>query len=1425
MRRSDWESVETQAKALLDYIEKTSSEALSARSKEIAERGERLRVTGTPIAPETQALLAEILTPPVGTPWGETVAKVAKLDAAIVEAENAFSAKLRGQATAIVSWSDEPEATRSEIEQKFRAALDPIHRGQVPEALQALNHAIRTSLPKAVARRDAARQAGGALAGVARDLGLPSTDLESALTRDSDAAPFDWVDTVTVIERESQRVADSLRDRVLQTVESLRATLASIKEMELDPEENLAKLREITAQVPAAGPAELPALLESARSLVEEPVVAIVAGLLDEVRPKLVEARRLGRDPSEVFAAMNRAREALRLRIYSEALAASQEALERVGQLTADLDSVRAEAVSLQGLLDRLTAAGFSATPYREPLARALQLLDRVELEPARTLLNDAVRRLGEEAVQHFNGELDELTRIADLAKERGFLPEAVPDQIQKARRLLEDGEITDAGELVSQVEVTLRTAAGPFVARRVEEIERGFEEFPEKSLVAPVRLLLADADVHLRVKEDLAASLESLRKAEREFAAVFAAHASALVEGLEEERRTLEAMGGAGDELQRQIDEVQQIFNMGDFVKASKASQEIRTRAHQQMLLRSEEAVSHAKLATVELGKMGLEVPKIRASFDEAQALARVHKYAEGYQAANAVEHAASRLRGEAQVVLNELQAAQDLWQSLKQSGIAVDGYRDSITKARQLYQSLEFEPARATLTELTRQLERDRTAAETGRLLSEIDQLAQDARRLTLPIEELTDRWSDLTRRAQGGEAADLKPQAEALHVELVRLLRPVLEEHLKAIEGDLEVAQSAGIEVPKVVEMLGDARRRLAAPVPAGVAERLDAARAELVETRGFLEHAQRVSQRARDALVVAQLAHADTTPFTHRLDQLDGLLSAREYAKSIEQASALEREIAQATYHHVSKTLAGFQGMVVRARQDGSDTTLAENLLRQARTALEDGKPLDGLQLAGRSEAELERVELQLRVGQGSLKAIDDRLGAARKDGILSAPAAEAVAKARAAFEAKRYDAVLELSIEAADLLALAEAAHRRAREALDSAERQLQEAERFGADSAEAIPVLQVARTRFTEGAYALATERAREASEKARWSIERVYASAIAEVHAFLEIGRKAGLNAELDPIIGPLDGAESALKVRDWAKATSMLEKARQAAYLAMDGAVAARFDRIQPLYEDPTPASEGERALREKARAEVEAERARHAYEPAMALLGEELARATERRRQELAGRLGELKDQIWIGEKLGVDTTPVMELLSEAKRSIETGKFPGVPEQIAAARSTLNGIVGPRLADRWKELQTEVVFAQEGLHVILGPVPERLQEVDRLRSAGDALAAARLFLAQEEELNQRKSMHRELLNVTYLIDAGLSKASEARLDVAEARKLLDESIRLRATDYAQALAKARESLASIQSVLKAVEPTPVTPAWPFRRSPGEP
>ncbi|MGB6501456.1 MAG: hypothetical protein WBG19_08685, partial [Thermoplasmata archaeon] len=138
-------------------------------------------------------------------------------------------------------------------------------------------------------------------------------------------------------------------------------------------------------------------------------------------------------------------------------------------------------------------------------------------------------------------------------------------------------------------------------------------------------------------------------------------------------------------------------------------------------------------------------------------------------------------------------------------------------------------------------------------------------------------------------------------------------------------------------------------------------------------------------------------------------------------------------------------------------------------------------------------------------------------------------------------------------------------------------------------------------------------------------------------------------------------------------------------------------------------------------------------------------------------------------------------------------------------------------------------EVTFAEEGLHVSVGPVKEAMKAADELLSAGHLLEGGAKLLKVEEELNLRKALHRELTNLHYLIDAALARAEERQIDTSKARGLLDESLRQRATDYPAALRTAREALKLLQAEGVVVgEPQPsaaapaATPFWPFRRPP---
>jgi hypothetical protein len=1443
VRRSDWEGVEIQARALLEYLAGHVATAIEQRRRKTVESVDLLTAAGVPVSATARTEIEALAHLPADEPWVDTVARLVRVEEELQRAgvENISGAQAR--ATALATWAGLTGARLADFSRRVEEAALPAKEGRIADALGTIAALERDGLPEAKARHDVARSVAEARVAIAKEHGAPTGEVEAALRVDLEATSERWPETVTALDAAVERLGEVLRERTAQVLGTLRLALDSLTEYGTDPTEARLAVDTAISRLPFVPAAEIPALLSEARRSAEEPIVAVVAALLDEVRPRISEARRLGRDPSEVFAAMNRAREAMRLKIYSEALAASQEAAVRVAKLTEDLDAARDELQALEEMVARFHRAGFAPEGFETALARARAHLDRAEVDAARALLKETVVQLGRDSLKFFFDRWTALDRVRGYAREHGFLTAEADATLDSVRALLDQGDLGAGAESLGRAEVELRNAAAPYVARRVQEMEQGFADIPDDALTAPVRRLLADADVTLRVKEDLIGAIESLRRAEREFASVFAVHASALVDLLEEERRVLEAMGGAGDEIQRQIDEVQQIFNMGDFVKASRASQEIRTRAQQQQLLRSEEAISHAKLSLVELETLGLDLGRFRAHLEEAQAAARAGHYAEAHQLSQALEGTAVRTRSEAQGIVEEVARAQELLGDLREIGVDPEPFYEPIRAARLAVQSLDFAGARTTIQAAQHKLTEAAARVETERLFSEIDRLIEDGRRLSAPMEPFGVRLHTLRTEQVTAAPEATRTATRLLHEDLVAILVPVLEENLRSLERDLDIARGAGVDLDRIVAPLAEARRRIALPVPVGAAALLDAARAEFIGTRGLVEHAERVAKRAREATAQADLLRVDVGLSRAAMDQVESALARREYARVIELGGPLEREVLQATYHHVSKTLAGFRATVTRLRNEGGDTTVAENLLHQARMALDEGRPVDAVQFASKSEAELERAELQRQIADGSIEAAERSFQRAGKDGVVAPSAAAEIGTARKFLEKHAYPDVLEHAILASDILVTSRESHRRAKEAYGSAESQVREASGFGASIAEAEGRLAEAQQMIEAGHYPEAIRASREATELGRWAIERLFAGPVGELRRLVDGARKEGLTTEVDSVEAVVMEAEAALRAREWRLAREAIARGESASRRVFEAVVETRWRDVETeLARGPRP-SEAETSRREELRGTITRHRSQGEFAGALGLVREELEQARARRRGSLEAGLVELKERLWVGERLGVDTTPMMQTFSEARVALDAGRLNEGEALFHRAMESLEHAIVEPFARRMSGLLTEINFAAEGLRVSVGPVRQRFEEIEVLGKAGHRLEGARLLLAAEEDLSLRKSLHRELMNLHYLIDAALGRASERRLDTSAARALLAESIRLRDTDYAAALEKARDALRRLQGEMGPA-PTPApsteaarssappdtapsgsssTPFWPFRRPPG--
>ncbi len=229
-RRADWNGVESQSKAMTDYLSKTVPTTIQERRTRTAESVRRFSGLGLVVPAEVNTELAALAHPPEGEAWSATVARLAHVEEALHTSEMAHVNEVRERALAVATWAGLTGARRSEFEKRLDDALLPVKEDRLAEAFEGVDRLLRTGLPESAGRRQKVQDEGTRLVAAAKEFGAPTSHLEAALTAGADAAPDRWPDVVPTAEVAIREVGEALRERCVQILEALRTSLDSTRE-------------------------------------------------------------------------------------------------------------------------------------------------------------------------------------------------------------------------------------------------------------------------------------------------------------------------------------------------------------------------------------------------------------------------------------------------------------------------------------------------------------------------------------------------------------------------------------------------------------------------------------------------------------------------------------------------------------------------------------------------------------------------------------------------------------------------------------------------------------------------------------------------------------------------------------------------------------------------------------------------------------------------------------------------------------------------------------------------------------------------------------------------------------------------------------------------------------------------------------------
>ncbi len=1405
-----WEKAEELANRLREEADRAMRTDLDGRRSTLKERATRFSegVGATP--QEVTDLFQRAGQSMEEAKFLDASKALGEAEAALKKAEEGLTEAAHERVRTLVQWAGEGKHL-SDIEEKLGPCFATLAKGDFKASNACFEKSIPECLPGGERMLRERAEAARTILKLSQDLEVEFPDLQKAIDAAPQARPLSWDVADKAIEDAKRTTEKALRERCTERVQELRSLSETLKEEGAEFSEGEATLEEVLSQLPQAPLEDLRSLVSRATGAVEGPAMSVVAAYIDEVRPRLVEARQLGRNSLPAIEEVNQAREAYRKKRFREAVQRAQKALEIVSDLVADMEAGHEEVTEFKSLLARLASGGLTSSVYEDFAKKAEDALRHNELDKMRTELQEGLRVVGRESLPFFRNQLDSYKRVLGLVEERGWSSPELPEKLKEVRKHFQEGRFAETAEALATFKASLRSAVAPHLSHRLEELGKALEEIPDTDAVTSVRRWMAETDIALKVKEDIEQAIDKLAQTEKELAITFAARASSLVDELEEELQGLEAMGLETASLKREIQQIHQIFDLGDFVKASRSSRELKARILQQQLLRAEQGVSKAKFALVELAKMGLEPPTLKAGLVDASDRVRSGRYPGAYQRANQVLKDAETLKATAQKVREEIGSVAEIVQGLRKGGVGPEELQPILPRAKQAseaYQTMDFDRALTLTGELKSSLQALAQKREALKTLSELDTLLTSSRQVMASDPEWMKELREAQEKVSRGDAAGAVPELRTLRSRVVEGVRSGLDTQLRTLESDMRSARSAGLDTSQVEGPLTEARRKLQEPVPLGVAELIDRSRREFFQGRAFMEQAQKSVASAREAVSQGELVRADVSDLRPRLTEIESRFAAGELTVSLELAQRLHREAEDRVRSQVTKTLASFQAMINRAKMEGAITAVAENLLVQARNLLIGGKPLEALRLATRSETELERVELQHSLATNALITLKAKLDDAKEQGVNAPDVEREVARAEDLMARGDYAAVLERTMDGGDLLLQATDQLRKAREAVEATAKLLASLEGIEADLTTPRQELQQSRALLSEGKYAEAQSLARTTGETARGLLENLVSSRTSEVRkllaAVLAIDPQAA--DEYPPMLAR---AEESLKARDFKRGVDRLAETRRAIEEGLGKLTAREEEKLRAVWKSVPPVDEGDASTRESTSRALSEAREKGDYARFRERLDQGLREAQSLRRKHLERSVSEMESRVLLGERLGVDMTPVMETFSEIKMNLKSGPIEPLQAELAKCEQSLAELLGTRLTDRVTELAGEAAFARDGLSMEVGPVERMLRDVETLQGSGDTVAAARKLVEAEGELARRKELHWQLTNTQYMIDQKLATLTDRKVDVGPIRELLGEALRARQSDYGKALELSQKALDELRKLLNEGSP----------------
>lgn len=612
----------------------------------------------------------------------------------------------------------------------------------------------------------------------------------------------------------------------------------------------------------------------------------------------------------------------------------------------------------------------------------------------------------------------------------------------------------------------------------------------------------------------------------------------------------------------------------------------------------------------------------------------------------------------------------------------------------------------------------------------------------------------------------------------------------------------ARKREVDVSKVLEMLLEAKKAFERQ---DFEKALDWANRSKTETEKLMilySSAQKILL-SRERIDLAGRLGVEAPHLKDMLDRAKEAMKSKDYPKALTLAEKSEREIADLIRDKVAGLLSTAEGVI--ATMDEVDLSAVEEKIGRSRQHLNAAEWSQGADLALGARDDLEKL---MRLGQEADLAIQkarDLIAEVEAMNLDAPSARKTVEKAERAYKAGRFADALELATKAMDELGT-ERDENVAR-MMKTFEEAIAKARREGVDTRTADRRLEKARELLASGQYRQALSLAMQAEGEA----ERIGLQQDMASKAIQTAEKKiSGFVRPIPDVESIVAEAKDAFDAGDYVKALDLAIQSgdefthvREATEEAMEVRTTAE-NLVKVAFEIGADAVKIEKIFKE-GEAALESgkpEDARAAFQQSTEW-GLGLCRA------HLEEALKRGQEYVEVCRRLGVDESPALKRISEAKAHLEGENFESAFHLIQEGKKAARDALSHRVRESIEQTRGTIEHARK-IGAEVGDADELVKTAEEALAAGQFEQALRHIEDAQGRVEGDRAVEKRFVELTFKAESSIRNARKYGIEVKAAEAMLQRAIRMKPDDLAQAILRAEEAYRAAWEAVEAFAPS---------------